>query len=72
MAWSRVKSLVCWRGQRSRVALHRSKVGDEFIRAAAHPLRSVAHHAWIRDDMVGVVTALDITRDPFHGWIMYL
>jgi hypothetical protein len=47
-------------------------MSDEIIRDEAHPLRAVAYHAWVRDGAVGVVTALDITRDPFNGWIMYL
>jgi hypothetical protein len=72
MAWRLAKSLARWRGQRNRAALHRSKASDEIIRDEAHPLRAVAYHAWVRDGAVGVVTALDITRDPFNGWIMYL
>ena len=72
MAWRLTKSLVHLCGQRNQATPNRSKVGDEIIRDEAHPLRVVAYHAWVRDGAVNVVTALDITRDPFHGWVMYL
>jgi hypothetical protein len=72
MSWRLIKSLVCLRSQKGRAVPHHSRVSAETIRAAAHPLRSVTHRAWVRDGTVGVVTALDITRDPFNGWIMYL
>ena len=72
MAWRLTKSLVHWCGQKNQATPNRSKAGDEIIRDEAHPLRVVASHAWVRDGAVHVVTALDITRDPFNGWIMYL
>lgn len=72
MAWRLVKSLVRLRSQRNRAGPHRGKASDETIRDEAHPLRAVAYHAWVRDGAVAVVTALDITQDPFNGWIMYL
>ena len=72
MTWRLVQSLVRLRSQKSRAGPRHRKASDEIIRDEAHPLRAVAYHAWVRDGAVSVVTALDITRDPFNGWVMYL
>jgi len=72
MAGRLAQSLARLRGQKHQAAPHRSTASHEIIREVAHASRAVDHESWVRDGAVGVVTALDVTQDPFNGWIMYL
>jgi hypothetical protein len=45
----------------------RSKASDGTIGDAAHAGRESDHNPWVKDGLVGVVTAIDITHDPASG-----
>ncbi len=49
----------------------RSKTDDGWIGDATHASRSSDHNPWIIDGADRVVSALDITHDPAHGFDTY-
>lgn len=67
MTWRLAKSLEVLRGQISEMYPLRSKLEDGTIGDESHKERTSDHNPWVRDGVMGVVTALDITHDPAHG-----
>jgi hypothetical protein len=65
--WRVAKSLLVLRGQVDQAAPNRKKGNDGTIGDAAHQTRDSDHNPWVRDDSIGVVTAMDITHDPDNG-----
>lgn len=62
--WRVAKCLLVLRQQVDDRAPGRSKVKDGTIGDQAHQGRESDHNPHVRDDGIGVVTALDITHDP--------
>ena len=67
MSWRPAESLVRLRGQIDQRAPSRSKASDGTIGDASHQSRDSDHNPWVKDGVVGVVTALDITHDINNG-----
>lgn len=67
MAWRVAKSLETLRKQINAAHPKRSKANDGTIGDAAHASRSSDHNPWVKEGIMGVVTALDITHDPANG-----
>jgi hypothetical protein len=67
MAWRVARSLITLRDQINQLAPNRSKASDGTIGDAAHASRDSDHNPWVRDNNIGVVTALDITHDADDG-----
>ncbi len=61
------KALDVLRNEINALAPNRSKSSDGWIGDASHQSRDSDHNPWVRDQGVGIVTALDITHDPSHG-----
>lgn len=66
--WRLALSLDQLRAEVNRSAPARSKASDGTIGDAAHAARTSDHNPWVRDEGLGVVTALDLTHDPAHGF----
>lgn len=71
MSWRLAKSLEELRKQVNTRAPERSKASDGSIGDAAHASRSSDHNPWVKDEAIGVVTAIDITHDPAGGCDSY-
>lgn len=67
MAYRIAKSLDTLRSQFNERFPGRNKSADGWIGDAAHQSRSSDHNPWVKDGSMGVVTALDITHDPWSG-----
>ena len=67
MAWRPADSLKVFRAQVDQRAPGRSKASDGTVGDASHESRTSDHNPWVRDQGVGVVTAIDITHDPARG-----
>lgn len=67
-SWRVARSLSALRRQVDGLAPGRSKANDGTIGDAAHASRDSDHNPWVVDAGVGVVTAMDITHDPAHGF----
>ncbi len=67
MTWRIAKSLLTLRDQVNAAHPDRRKENDGTIGDAAHASRTSDHNPWVRDDDMGIVTAMDITHDPAHG-----
>jgi hypothetical protein len=66
--WRVAKSLLELRDEVDRRSPDRSKASDGTIGNAAHAARTSDHNPWVQDGGTGVVTAMDITNDPEHGF----
>jgi len=51
---------------------NRSKDSDGWIGDASHQTRTSDHNPWIKDGNDWVVSAIDLTHDPIHGFDSYL
>ena len=71
MSWRVAKSLLKLRDQIDAAFPNRSKASDGTIGDAAHASRSSDHDPWVKDGSIGVVTAMDLTHDPAHGFDSY-
>lgn len=65
--WRVAKCLLELRAEANEAWPHRSKASDGTIGDAGHETRDSDHNAWVRDGLMGVVTALDLTHDPANG-----
>jgi hypothetical protein len=65
--WRPAKSLVVLRSAIDSAHPGRNKASDGTLGDAAHAGRDSDHNPWIKDGLVGVVTAIDITHDPMSG-----
>jgi GH25 family lysozyme M1 (1,4-beta-N-acetylmuramidase) len=65
--WRVAESLLVLLDQANKSAPHRDKSNDGTIGDEAHQWRESDHNPWIKDNGVGVVSALDLTNDPRHG-----
>lgn len=69
MQWRLAKSLEKIRSQVDAAHPNRSKASDGTLGDSAHARRSSDHNPWVKDkNGIGVVTAIDITNDPAHGF----
>lgn len=66
--WRVADSLLTLRDEVDRRSPDRSKASDGTIGNAAHAARDSDHNPWVKDGDMGVVTAMDITNDPDHGF----
>lgn len=66
--WRVAKSLLHLRSQVDKLFPNRHKDNDGTIGDAAHASRSSDHNPWVDGN---VVTAMDITHDPIHGFDSY-
>lgn len=71
MAWRVAESLLVLRKQVDQIWPNRSKDSDGTIGDAAHATRASDHNPWVKDGLMGVVTAMDITHDPKGGFDSY-
>lgn len=73
MNWRVAKSLEVLRDQVNVAHPHRDKSSDGTIGDESHQTRDSDHNAWVRDGSGGpnVVSALDLTHDPAHGFDSY-
>lgn len=71
MAWRTAKALVQLRQQVNLMASERSVISDGTIGNEEHQSRASDHNPWVKDDAVGVVTAIDFTHDPAGGFDSY-
>jgi hypothetical protein len=67
MSWRLAKSLDKLRKEVNIIAPQRNKASDGTIGDAAHAARTSDHNPWVKDNGMGVVTAMDITHDPASG-----
>ena len=67
MAWRPADCLIKLRDQIDAAAPRRSKASDGTIGDESHQTRDSDHNPWVRDDGIGVVTAMDITNDIEDG-----
>jgi hypothetical protein len=69
MSWRLAQSLKQLRIQINAAAPHRSKASDGSIGDARHQALGDAsdHNPWIKNNGVGIVTAVDVTHDPANG-----
>lgn len=67
MSWRIAESLMKLREQVNALAPDRSKKSDGGIGDAAHATRASDHNPWIKDGVLGIVTAIDVTHDPANG-----
>jgi len=65
--WRPAKSLVKLRSQVDARWPGRKRSSDGIIGDASHQSRDSDHNPWVKDGVVGVVTAIDITHDPQGG-----
>lgn len=65
--WRVAASLLVLRAQVDALWPRRSKVSDGTIGDENHMLTDSDHNPWVRDGLMGVVTAMDITHDPANG-----
>jgi hypothetical protein len=66
-SWRAAKSLLTLRAQVDARWPGRRTDRDGTIGDAAHQARDSDHNPWVRDGLIGVVTAIDITHDPASG-----
>lgn len=71
MTWRIAKSLLMLRDQVNALYPGRSKDSDGAIGDEHHASRSSDHNPWVMDGAMGIVTAVDITHDPAHGFDSY-
>lgn len=73
VAWRLAKSLEILRSEVNAKWPNRSRDSDGSIGDASHASRSSDHNPWIADPAGGpnVVSAVDITHDPVHGFDSY-
>lgn len=67
LPWRVAKSLARLRLQVNQLATARSKASDGSIGDPSHQSRKSDHNPHIRENGVGVVSAVDITHDPGRG-----
>ncbi len=67
MTWRVAKALLKLREQVNARFPTRAKGWDGTIGDEAHASRTSDHNPWVRDNGMGIVTAIDITHDPAHG-----
>jgi hypothetical protein len=65
--WRVAKSLLALRATVDTAHPGRNKASDGTIGDASHASRDSDHNPWVKDGLVGVVTAIDITHDPMSG-----
>lgn len=71
MTWRLARSLEVLRNHVNAMVPGRSKVNDGSIGDEKHQARSSDHNPWIKEGSVGIVSAIDITHDPAHGFDSY-
>lgn len=72
MAWRLARSLEHLRVQVNAAWSSRSKDSDGSIGDLRHQHEATSdHNPWVTDGDMGVVTAIDITHDPVHGFNSY-
>lgn len=73
MSWRLARSLEVLHSQVNALFPNRRKENDGSIGDEAHSARTSDHNAWIKDGSGGpnVVSAIDITHDPAHGFDSY-
>lgn len=71
MTWRVAKSLLKLRDQVNALVPKRSKDSDGTIGDEAHASRSSDHNPWVKDGATGIVTGMDLTHDPAHGFDSY-
>lgn len=72
MEWRVAKALLQLRAQVDAKFPGRSTASDGTIGDANHASRASDHNPWVTDKHGGhVVTAMDITHDPAHGFDSY-
>lgn len=71
MTWRVALALTQLRSQINLRWPTRSKESDGTIGDASHTTRDSDHNPWVMDGDTGVVTALDVTHDPAHGFDSY-
>lgn len=72
MDWRLAESLKHLREQVNTRFPDRSRASDGSIGDAEHATRNSDHNPWVKDDKgQPVVTAIDITHDPIHGFDSY-
>ena len=67
MVWRVAKSLLILRDQINQFAPHRNTDSDGTIGDEHHAHTNSDHNPQVMDGNIGVVTAIDITHDPYHG-----
>ncbi len=67
MSWRVARCIATLQGELTLMYPMRSKLSDGTIGDADHQLRTSQHNPMPQPDGVGVVTAIDITRDDRHG-----
>lgn len=65
--WRVASSLLVLRSQVDALWPGRRKDSDGTIGDANHALSDSDHNPWVKDGLMGVVTAMDITHDPAKG-----
>jgi hypothetical protein len=65
--WRVAKSLLTLRATVDAAWPRRNKASDGTIGDASHAARDSDHNPWVKDGLIGVVTAIDITHDPVSG-----
>jgi hypothetical protein len=71
MTWRIANSLLTLRDQVNALHPGRSKDSDGAIGDEHHASRSSDHNPWVMDGATGIVSAIDITHDPAHGFDSY-
>src|SRR6266478_2448733 len=71
MTWRVAKSLLHLREQVDKHYPNRHKDNDGTIGDSAHASRTSDHNPWVKDGSLGIVTAMDISHDPNHGFDSY-
>src|SRR5947208_10161917 len=71
MTWRVAQSLLVRRDQVNSMWIGRSKDSDGTIGNEEHAARTSDHNPWVHDGTMGIVTAMDITHDPAHGFNSY-
>jgi len=67
--WRVAKTLLTLQAQVNRAYPRRNKASDGTIGDSAHAGRTSDHNPWVIDaDGIGVVTAMDLTRDTVNGF----
>lgn len=71
MAWRLAQALIQLRAEVNNRFPDRRKDSDGTIGDEAHASRSSDHNPWVKDGVMGVVTAIDLTHDPKSGFDSY-
>lgn len=71
MTWRVAEALLQLRSQVNAMWPDRSKDSDGTIGDESHASRSSDHNPWFKENGIGIVTGMDITHDPAHGFDSY-